>query len=127
MESASRKEGSEMLSDDIKDDQSIVIKTDCGLVVILGCAHRGMINHLLHAQKITGINEIKHCGRRVPLFNAPKSQVERTVAATEGFDIKRIGVSHCTGMKPSFAMMHAFGDRFFFNNTGTITKIPPET
>jgi hypothetical protein len=35
-------------------------------------------------------------------------------------------VSHCTGLKPAFAMMQAFGDRFFFNNAGTITKIPGE-
>jgi hypothetical protein len=33
-------------------------------------------------------------------------------------------VSHCTGMKPSFAMMQEFGDRFYFNNAGTVRTIP---
>jgi len=27
-------------------------------------------------------------------------------------------------MKPSFAMMQEFGDRFYFNNAGTVKTIP---
>jgi 7,8-dihydropterin-6-yl-methyl-4-(beta-D-ribofuranosyl)aminobenzene 5'-phosphate synthase len=123
MESASRKEGTEMLPDDIKDDQSLVIKTDNGLAIMLGCAHRGVINHILQAQKITGIEEIHTVVGGCHLFNAPKEQVEKTIAALKNFHIKKIGVSHCTGMQPAFAMMQVFGDRFFFNNAGTITKI----
>ncbi|OQY52624.1 MAG: hypothetical protein B6230_02350, partial [Desulfobacteraceae bacterium 4572_89] len=44
--------------DTIPDDQALVIKTSKGLVVILGCAHHGMINTLLHARKITGEKRI---------------------------------------------------------------------
>ncbi|MCK5836244.1 MAG: MBL fold metallo-hydrolase, partial [Desulfobacula sp.] len=39
--------------DTVPDDQALVVKTSKGLVVILGCAHHGMINTLLHARKIT--------------------------------------------------------------------------
>jgi 7,8-dihydropterin-6-yl-methyl-4-(beta-D-ribofuranosyl)aminobenzene 5'-phosphate synthase len=126
MDSAYRKEGTELVPDDIKDDQSIVMKTDYGLVVLLGCAHRGVINHLLHAQKISGMKEIHTVIGGCHLFNAKKEQVDKTVAALRDFGIKQLGVSHCTGLKPAFAMMQVFGDRFFFNNAGTITKIPAE-
>ncbi|HUT69366.1 MAG TPA: MBL fold metallo-hydrolase [Desulfatiglandales bacterium] len=45
--------------DDILDDQSLVIKLKGrGLVVIFGCSHAGIINTMLYAQKITGINTI---------------------------------------------------------------------
>jgi 7,8-dihydropterin-6-yl-methyl-4-(beta-D-ribofuranosyl)aminobenzene 5'-phosphate synthase len=48
------KENGSWLPDDFKDDQALIIKTESGLVVILGCAHRGIINTLYHTQKLTG-------------------------------------------------------------------------
>jgi 7,8-dihydropterin-6-yl-methyl-4-(beta-D-ribofuranosyl)aminobenzene 5'-phosphate synthase len=48
------KKSGEMLPDELNDDLSLVIDTEYGLVVILGCAHHGIINTLRHAQKLTG-------------------------------------------------------------------------
>ena len=124
VDNAFRKVGGELVPDDMKDDQSLVIKTDRGLVVILGCAHRGAVNHLLHAQKITGVKKIHTVIGGCHLFNASQEQVDKTVAALRQLDIQQLGVSHCTGMKPSFAMMQEFGDRFYFNNAGTVKAIP---
>jgi 7,8-dihydropterin-6-yl-methyl-4-(beta-D-ribofuranosyl)aminobenzene 5'-phosphate synthase len=45
------KQDSEFLPDQVMDDQAVIIKTERGLVIILGCAHRGMINTIYHAQK----------------------------------------------------------------------------
>ena len=126
VDSAFRKEGAEMVPDDVKDDLSIVFKTNHGLVVLLGCSHRGVVNHLLHAQNITGMKEFHTVIGGCHLFNAKKEQVENTVTALKQFDIRQLGVSHCTGMKASFAMMQEFGDRFYFNNAGTVKKIPAE-
>ena len=119
-----QKVGAEMVPDEIKDDQSIVLKTDYGLVVMLGCAHRGVVNHLLHAQNITGVKEIHTVIGGCHLFNAKKEQVDKTVSALMEFNIQQLGVSHCTGTKPSFAMMQQFGDRFYLNNAGTVKTIP---
>ena len=124
VDNAFRKVGTEMVPDDIKDDQSIVLKTDYGLVVLLGCAHRGVVNHLLHAQNIAGVKEIHTVVGGCHLFNAKKEQVDKTVSALKEFNIQQLGVSHCTGMKPSFAMMQEFGDRFYFNNAGTVKTVP---
>ncbi len=121
-----RKEGTEMVPDEVKDDRSIVLKTNFGLVVMLGCAHRGVVNHLLHAQKIAGVKEIHTVIGGCHLFNAKSEQIEKTVAALKQFNIQHLGVSHCTGMKASFAMMQEFGDRFYFNNAGTVKNIPEE-
>jgi 7,8-dihydropterin-6-yl-methyl-4-(beta-D-ribofuranosyl)aminobenzene 5'-phosphate synthase len=45
------KDGDKFVPDTFTDDRALIIKTDSGLMVILGCAHRGMINTLRHAQK----------------------------------------------------------------------------
>ena len=44
--------------DKLLDDQALIINTERGLVVILGCAHRGIINTLYHAQQLTGVKKI---------------------------------------------------------------------
>lgn len=48
------KEGEELVPDPLLDDRALIIKTDEGLVIILGCAHRGMINTVHHAREVMG-------------------------------------------------------------------------
>ena len=48
------KDTGEMLPDELKDDLALIIDTEYGLVVILGCAHRGIVNTLKRAQQVTG-------------------------------------------------------------------------
>lgn len=123
---ALRKEGTQMVADEVKDDLSIVLKTDHGLVVMLGCSHRGVVNHLLHAQQLAGMKEIHTVIGGCHLFNAKDEQVDKTVSALKEFNIQHLGVSHCTGMKASVAMMREFGDRFYLNNAGTVKTIPAD-
>ena len=40
--------------DKLADDLALIIDIDFGLVVILGCAHRGIVNTIRHAQSLTG-------------------------------------------------------------------------
>ena len=44
------------------------------------------------------------------------------VEALREFDIERIGVGHCTGMRASKRLMDEFGDRIFFNAVGMIFR-----
>ena len=52
------KEGTGWQPDELLDDRALIINTEQGLVVILGCAHRGIINTLYHAQQLTGVKPI---------------------------------------------------------------------
>ena len=54
------KEGYRFKPDKLRDDQALILNTEPGLVVILGCAHRGIINTLYHAQKLTGVKAIHY-------------------------------------------------------------------
>ncbi|MCK4767555.1 MAG: MBL fold metallo-hydrolase [Desulfobacula sp.] len=108
--------------DTVPDDQALVVKTSKGLVVILGCAHHGMINTLQHAQKITGEERVHAVVGGTHLFRAGPDQLEQTIAALEEFNVAHIGVSHCTGMPASMALMQHFKDRFFFNHVGKVME-----
>ena len=108
--------------DTVLDDQAVVVKTSKGLVVVLGCAHHGMINTLLYAREITGEERVHAVVGGTHLFRAGPDQLQQTIAALEEFKVAHLGVSHCTGMPASMALMQHFEDRFFFNHVGKVME-----
>lgn len=110
--------------DELRDDLSLIIKTGLGLVVVLGCAHRGVINHLYHAQKLTGTKTIHAVLGGSHLIDAPRARVRQTIADLKKLDVQKMGLCHCTSLPAIATLAHEFGDRFFFNITGTVFKIP---
>ena len=110
--------------DKLLDDQALIMKTGAGLVIILGCAHRGIINTLYHAQQLTGVKKIHTVLGGCHLINAPQERVRLTINALKELGVERLGVSHCTGLPAAATMAQEFGERFFFNVAGTITKLP---
>jgi len=116
------KEGKRFKPDKLLDDQALIIKTEAGLVVILGCAHRGIINTLHHARKLTGVKTIYMVLGGCHLIAATEERIWLTIAALKELGVQRLGVSHCTGPVASAIMAQEFGDRFFSNNAGTRIK-----
>jgi len=109
-------------ADPLKDDQSLFIKSDKGLIIVSGCAHRGIVNTITHAQKLTGCDDVYAIVGGIHLFSASEHRVRLTLEEIRRLDIQRIGVSHCTGPHASALLAKEFGDRFFFNQAGTITE-----
>ena len=93
-------------------------------MVILGCAHRGIINTLYHAQRLTGVRPIHTVLGGSHLSRASKEQKRLTVAALIELDIQKLGLCHCTGLADAALLVQEFGDRFFFNNAGNVVEIP---
>ena len=118
------KEDSSWQPDKLLDDQALIIKTEPGLVVILGCAHRGIINTLYHAQQLTGIKPIHTVLGGSHLSRASEEQTWSTIAALRELGVQKLGLCHCTGLQTSVLLAQEFGDSFFFNNAGTRTDLP---
>ena len=114
----------ELVPDPLLDDRALIIKTDVGLVVILGCGHRGIINTLHHARELTGVELVHTVIGGTHLVSASEERVRLTAAALREFGIQRLGVSHCTGMPAAMMLAQEFGDAFFFNNAGTRITVP---
>jgi 7,8-dihydropterin-6-yl-methyl-4-(beta-D-ribofuranosyl)aminobenzene 5'-phosphate synthase len=113
------KEGKRFKPDKLLDDQALIITTGAGLVVILGCAHRGVINTLYHAQKLTGVKAIYAVYGGSHLINATQERVWLTIAALKELGVQQLGLGHCTGLAASAIMAMEFGERFLFNVAGT--------
>ena len=117
------KESGGFKPDIFRDDQALIIKTPPGLVVILGCAHRGIINTLYHARKLIGVKKIDTVIGGCHLMNASEERIWRTVAALKELGVGRLGACHCTGMAASVIMAQEFGDRFLLSNAGTVLDL----
>jgi 7,8-dihydropterin-6-yl-methyl-4-(beta-D-ribofuranosyl)aminobenzene 5'-phosphate synthase len=108
--------------DPLADDQALLIKTPIGLVVVLGCSHRGMINTLLHAKQISGEDRIRAVVGGTHLMKADRRQLKQTLKMLNELGVEKIGVSHCTGPEASAFLAGELGERFFFNTAGTVTE-----
>jgi 7,8-dihydropterin-6-yl-methyl-4-(beta-D-ribofuranosyl)aminobenzene 5'-phosphate synthase len=118
------KEDSGLKPDELSDDLALIINTEVGLVVILGCAHHGIINTLHHAQKLTGVKQVHAVLGGAHLLDASEERIRLTVKALRELDVKKLGLCHCTSLPAACVLAREFGERFFFNNAGTVTELP---
>jgi len=110
--------------DKLLDDQALIINAEPGLIVILGCAHRGIINTLYHAQQLTGVKRVHAVLGGCHLISASPERIRLTIAALKELGVQKLGVSHCTGLPAAVIMAQEFGDKFFFNNAGNSINLP---
>ena len=113
------KEKGELKPDPLCDDQALFLKFEKGLIIILGCAHRGIINTIRHAQKLTGIEPVYAVIGGTHLIGASTQKMDSTIAELQGVGIQKLGVSHCTGLPAASVLARTFGEVFLFNNAGT--------
>jgi len=118
------KENDTLCQDPLADDLALVINTNFGLVVILGCAHRGIINTLRQAQQLTGKELVYAVIGGTHLYRASKERIEKTIVDLKKMGVQRLGVSHCTGFHAAAQMAQEFEGGFFLNNAGTCFTLP---
>ncbi|MBW2137663.1 MAG: MBL fold metallo-hydrolase [Deltaproteobacteria bacterium] len=118
------KEGSVWRPDKLTDDQALIVKTEQGLAVLLGCAHRGMINTLYHARHVAGQEKIYAVIGGSHLVGASEERLWQTIAALRKLGVERLGLCHCTDLPAASVLAQEFGERFFFNKAGTVVELP---
>jgi 7,8-dihydropterin-6-yl-methyl-4-(beta-D-ribofuranosyl)aminobenzene 5'-phosphate synthase len=108
----------EQISDTIDDDQSMVINTEKGLLIVLGCAHAGIINVINHILEKTGRQDIFAIIGGTHIGFSGEVQLSESIAALKTYDIKHIIPSHCTGSYAISRMKHELEDIFQFSHVG---------
>jgi len=98
--------------DPFDDDQSLVISTEKGLVVLLGCCHAGLINTLGHVAAKTGRRDIYAVIGGTHLGFCNSQQLDQTVQQLRQWQITKLAVSHCTGFAAAARLKHEFPTSF---------------
>lgn len=104
------------------DDQSLIIDTKKGLVVLFGCAHAGVIN-TIHYVRDTFDKNIYGLFGGLHLLNSPMEKIEEVFNFIEDFGVEVIGFNHCTGEKAINYFKENFKGKVFETSTGSIVRL----
>jgi len=110
--------------DQLVDDQAAFIETQVGTVVVLGCAHAGVINTLRHVQALTDNGPIHTLIGGMHLVHAGTERMDKTVAELRHLDVKRLLPCHCTGMAAIARLWQEFPGRCDACHVGTVVEVP---
>lgn len=105
--------------DPLLDDQALFMETFEGMVVILGCAHAGVINTLDYIADLTGQSQFYGVFGGMHLVNASQRRIQATLEHLQKYSVQVIGANHCTGSRALGALWQAFSDRCVDAKVGT--------
>jgi 7,8-dihydropterin-6-yl-methyl-4-(beta-D-ribofuranosyl)aminobenzene 5'-phosphate synthase len=113
------KVGGDLECDLVSDEQSMIIVGNNGLVVLVGCAHPGIINIIDYAKKITGVSKVQAVVGGTHLMFHAQDQITATISALSEISPSIIATAHCTGMKANGLLQAHFLDNFVECKVGT--------
>jgi 7,8-dihydropterin-6-yl-methyl-4-(beta-D-ribofuranosyl)aminobenzene 5'-phosphate synthase len=97
--------------DPLEDDQSLFFDTAEGTVVLLGCAHSGIINTLRYTRQLTDSRPIRIVIGGMHLVRASAERIGRTIEELQRIGVEQLAPAHCTGMPATIALWSAFPGR----------------
>jgi len=96
---------------ELNDDQGIYIITDGGVIVVLGCAHSGVVDTIEYIKQLTGMNICAVIGG-MHLIHA--SEIQRKVVSDYLMenDIPVVAPLHCSGFEGRRLFANVLGGRY---------------
>jgi 7,8-dihydropterin-6-yl-methyl-4-(beta-D-ribofuranosyl)aminobenzene 5'-phosphate synthase len=95
--------------DNVPEDQSLVLDTEQGLVLISGCGHAGIINTIEHARKQIRAAPLVAAIGGFHLFQAGDEHLEWTAGKLKEFGIRSFLGAHCTGIEAVYRLRSLAG------------------
>lgn len=94
--------------DPFSDDQSLLLRTPAGTVVILGCCHAGLSATLRRAVELTDDDRIVAVVGGTHLGFCSEQHLETTLNECSLFRVQRWYPAHCTGLKALLRLQQRF-------------------
>ena len=107
------------IPDAILDDQAVFFRIPEGVVVILGCAHAGVVNTVEYISRLTGEKKIYAVMGGTHLLAASADRLAKTVEVFRQYDLQKIMLSHCTGINAYAEFARAFPGRCRWPGAGS--------
>jgi 7,8-dihydropterin-6-yl-methyl-4-(beta-D-ribofuranosyl)aminobenzene 5'-phosphate synthase len=101
----------EMVRDAFPEEQALVMKTERGVIVLIGCAHRGLLNSVAAARKACGESRVQAILGGAHLRGASREHIEQTVDSVVGLELELVALGHCTGKEAEERFAQALGER----------------
>jgi 7,8-dihydropterin-6-yl-methyl-4-(beta-D-ribofuranosyl)aminobenzene 5'-phosphate synthase len=106
------------IPDIISDDQSMIIHTAKGLLIVLGCAHAGIVNVVNHVINQSGVETIYAIVGGTHIGFSGEVQLSESIKALKSYQIEHLIPSHCTGLDAITRIKQEFEDITQFSHVG---------
>lgn len=103
---------------------ALLVDTDEGLVVLVGCAHPGPETMLAQIRERTGRPILMVVGG-FHMLNASPDAISHSLAEFKALGVRYVGPTHCTGDAAIAASRQAFGNGFVEGGVGTVVQAVP--
>lgn len=90
----------EWIEDFVPESQALVIRTERGPIVLLGCGHSGVVNALDHIQQTIQDEKIHALMGGLHLFAADDQTLGWTADRLREIGVENLMAGHCTGIEP---------------------------
>jgi 7,8-dihydropterin-6-yl-methyl-4-(beta-D-ribofuranosyl)aminobenzene 5'-phosphate synthase len=108
------------VQEDFAGEQAIVMNVGAkGLVVLTACAHRGVVNTIRHAQRMTGVDNVHAIIGGTHLTGAAPDVIAKTIDDLKALRPDYIVPTHCTGFGAMAAFAREMPEQFILNTAGT--------
>jgi len=104
--------------DPFDDELSLVLVGDDGMVVVTGCAHRGIVNIATAALRVFPDKPLKALVGGFHLADAPDAELARVAKAVAALGPAAVHCSHCTGPRGFAALASVLGARVSWLSCG---------
>ncbi len=109
-----------MIPDDFQHEQATVYHVkDKGLVVMTSCGHRGIVNSVATARKVSGVQKVHAVLGGFHLAPHPIEYQRQTAEELKAIEPDWLIPMHCTGETFIGIAQQLFGDRMVRSSTGT--------
>jgi len=103
-------------------EQSLIVKTNSGLVVITGCAHPGVVEIVRLAKEQHG-EEIHLVLGGFHLDGLPDREIEGIIQDLKSLGVQKAAPCHCSGGRTRALFVEAFGEDSIENGVGRVIEL----
>lgn len=112
----------DVLGTDIE-EQSFMVRTEEGLVVVTGCAHPGIVNVIRKAKELTG-DEVYLVIGGFHLTSKSDEHISQIVSEMKRLGVRKVAPCHCSGDTARRLFKESFGADYIEAGVGKIIQIP---
>lgn len=109
-----------LVEDTIPEDMSLVIDTNRGLVVLMGCGHAGIINTLEYARTKVRVAPVHAVIGGSHLFQLDDEHLKWTAGKLKEFGVENFLGAHCTGIEATYRIRELCG---LSRNTAAVAAV----
>ena len=103
-------------------EQSVILDTPKGLVVVNGCSHPGIDRIASKARQVCN-KEIYMVLGGFHLGQAGQERVQEIIRTLKELGVKKVGATHCTGDKATELFRQAWGDDYVECGCGAVIEL----